>query len=142
MGAIRPGVMSLVAAGVFAAAACGDGDGDVPGTGTAAPTASVTATVPGTVIPDGLGAQLIADLARRLGVPPGQVSVASFRRVTWPDGCLGVYRPDAVCTQALVEGWLAVLRDGSGKEYRYHGGDGHVLAASFEAGARIGEPLR
>ncbi len=82
------------------------------------------------------------DLARRLSVPVEQVEVLSYRLVTWPDGCLGVYRPDALCTQALVPGSLAILTGPDGKEYRYHSNDqGSFVAASFELDARIGEPV-
>lgn len=82
------------------------------------------------------------DLARRLQVPVEQIGVVSYRLVTWPDGCLGVYRPDALCTQALVDGSLAILAGPDGKEYRYHSDDqGSFVAASFEGDARIGEPI-
>jgi len=33
-------------------------------------------------------------------------------RKTWPDGCLGLPRPDEFCTRALVEGWRITLSDG------------------------------
>jgi hypothetical protein len=82
------------------------------------------------------------DLARRLQAPVETIGVVSYRLVTWPDGCMGVYRPDALCTQALVKGSLAILSGPDGKEYRYHSDEqGSFVAASFETGARIGEPL-
>jgi hypothetical protein len=82
------------------------------------------------------------DLARRTGVAVERISVASFRQVTWPDGCLGVNRPGAVCTQALVDGFLATLAVGeSGSEYRYHGTGDQFIAASFEKGASLSDPL-
>lgn len=82
------------------------------------------------------------DLAARLKVPVETVSIVKFEMVTWPDGCLGVHRPGVMCTQALVEGFLAVLTDGSGTGYRYHGAGQEFVAASFEQGATIQEPLR
>lgn len=82
------------------------------------------------------------DLARRLGVNVGLIDIVSYRLVTWPDGCVGVHRPDAICAQALVDGFLALLSGPDGKEYRYHGGvQGSFVAASFETTARIAEPL-
>lgn len=65
--------------------------------------------------------RLKADLAARLGVPAGGISVVTLEPFTWPDGCLGLGGPGVVCTQALVPGWLAVLRAPDGKEYRYRG---------------------
>ncbi len=82
------------------------------------------------------------DLALRLNVAVAEIEVVSYRLVAWPDGCVGVYRQEAVCAQALVEGFLALLRGPDGKEYRYHGGPtGGFIAASFEPNARIAEPL-
>jgi len=69
------------------------------------------------------------DLANRLRVPLTRVSVASYREVTWPDGCLGVSKPGGVCTQALVPGFLAWL-EADGKQYEYHGA-GNAFVAAF-----------
>lgn len=52
------------------------------------------------------------DLSRRIGIPPGQLRIIKYSRETWPNGCLGLPRPDEVCTQALVEGWRVVVSDG------------------------------
>ncbi len=81
------------------------------------------------------------DLARRTGVAAAKVSVRSYRQATWPDGCMGVSRPGAVCTQALVPGFLATLTDSSGREYQYHGSGQQFIAADFEQGATITPPL-
>jgi hypothetical protein len=82
------------------------------------------------------------DLAERLGAELGEVSVTSFRLVTWPNGCLGVEKPEATCLAALTDGFLATVAGPDGTEYRYHGSsDGFWIAASFETGATITEPL-
>jgi len=81
------------------------------------------------------------DLASRLGVGPDAVQVVSFRLVTWRDGCLGVHRPGEACTQALVDGFLAELAGPDGRVYRYPGAGDHFIAASFESGAVISDPL-
>lgn len=65
--------------------------------------------------------RLKADLAARLRVPVGGITVVSLEPFTWPDGCLGLGGPGVVCTQALAPGWLAVLRGPDGREYRYRG---------------------
>ena len=80
------------------------------------------------------------DLASRLGVTLEGVSVSAYREVTWRNGCLGVQRPGDVCTEALVEGFLALLQ-AEGEEYRYHGRGDAFIAASFEDGATIVDPL-
>lgn len=82
------------------------------------------------------------DLAERLGDPLETISFVAFREVTWPDGCLGVHRPGELCTQVLVDGFFALLRDEGGAEYRYHGSADRFIAASFEpADVRIDDPL-
>ncbi|MEU4605693.1 hypothetical protein AB0F43_22145 [Kribbella sp. NPDC023972] len=61
------------------------------------------------------------DLANRLGVDPGQVTVVSSSEVTWPDGSLGCPQPGMVYTQALIDGSRIILEAG-GKQYHYHSG--------------------
>lgn len=78
--------------------------------------------------------ELREDLARRLGVDAEDISVASFRGVTWPDGCLGVINPAALCLAEPAEGFLAFLTAPDGKEYRYHGGNDTFVATDFETG--------
>lgn len=81
------------------------------------------------------------DLAGRLATNLDTVSVLAFREVTWPDGCLGVRRPDGICTQALVDGFLALLIGSDGKVYRYHGSGDAFIATDFEHGITVDEPL-
>ena len=82
------------------------------------------------------------DLADRLGVSLTTISFVAFREVAWGDGCLGVHRPGELCTQVLVDGFFALLRDADGTEYRYHGSADRFIAASFEpADVRIDDPL-
>jgi len=80
------------------------------------------------------------DLAKRLGVPVETISVVTFHRVTWSDGCIGVNPPGRVCTQALVDGYFALLADSAGKQYEYHGSGSGFIAATFEQGADIRRP--
>ncbi len=85
----------------------------------------------------------LEDLAEQLGVDVETLSVASFKNVTWPDGCMGVYYKDALCSMALVEGFRAVLVDADGNGYLYHGGNGEFIAVSFidPDEIRVGEPV-
>jgi hypothetical protein len=93
-------------------------------------------------------------LSEARGVRVDDIKVVSFEKVTWPDGCRGVYFKDALCTMATVEGWIAVLVvDGPDDfEYRYHGvvvdaelaPEGDFFTAIFDLDPeefRLGEPL-
>lgn len=124
--------LALAAALVAVSAACGTGErGDsTPVTSGASPAGAEAPTVLPTLAPAQPPAatpvpavvdRLKADLAGRLGVAAAGITVVSLEPFTWPDGCLGLGGPGVVCTQALVPGWLAVLRAPDGKEYRYRG---------------------
>ncbi len=73
-------------------------------------------------------AELTAHLASRLDVDPTTITFVSIEPATWPNGCLGLETASQVCSQALVEGWLAILVGPDGREYRYRGADTYFLA--------------
>jgi hypothetical protein len=129
----RSSLLAWIAAPVAGAAilvACDPGS-DVPAA-TATPTAAETTTpvsrapevataVPVPLTPPaGVEAAFVAHLAGRLQVAPSSITVVSFEAALWPNGCLGL-GGDRVCSQALVPGWLAILRAPDGTEYRYRG---------------------
>lgn len=47
------------------------------------------------------------------GIETSILEIKASEAETWPDGCLGLAKPDEFCTQALVEGWRIVVTDGS-----------------------------
>lgn len=84
------------------------------------------------------------DLAERLGVEADGVSFGSVKEVTWSDGCIGVHYKDAMCSQALVDGYLVYLTaQGVDGAFRYHVGNGDFIAVDFldDPDAMIREPL-
>lgn len=52
------------------------------------------------------------DLSRQVGMPAEKLKITDYTKKTWPDGCLGIPRPNELCTQALVQGWRITLSDG------------------------------
>jgi hypothetical protein len=62
--------------------------------------------------------RIVADLAQRLDVEKGAVSVVIAQSVTWSDGSLGCPQPDMLYTQALVPGYRVVLVT-AGRQYDY-----------------------
>ena len=91
-----------------------------PSTPSSAPSPSPSPSTPSQPT-QGPIAQAKADLAGRLGVQPGQITLVSSEEVTWPDGSLGCPQPGMHYTQALVDGTRIVLAAG-GKQYNYHAG--------------------
>lgn len=78
-------------------------------------------------------------LSSTLNLPAGQISLVSTEAVIWSDGCLGVHRPDVMCTQALVEGFKIVF-DVDGKEYEVHTnetGSAAVIASGLDVNSLI-----
>ncbi len=104
---------------------------------------TMPSTTPGTPgAPAARQEDLRRDLARRLGKPIDQISVHSYEQVEWPNGCIGVVRPNQLCIQVITPGFLAYLTDGD-KLYRYHGSAlGGFVALDFEPGVRAEEPFR
>lgn len=68
-----------------------------------------------------------ADLSSRTGVPAEDIALLRGEAVTWRDGCLGISVEGEFCTQALVDGFVLWLGDGT-YAYRYHtNADGSAL---------------
>jgi hypothetical protein len=61
----------------------------------------------------------LADLAVRLDRDPDRIDVLDAREVTWRDGSVGCPSPGQAYPQALVPGFLVVLRSDDAS-YRYH----------------------
>jgi hypothetical protein len=68
-------------------------------------------------------------LAEELGIEAAMLAVTAVEAVEWPDGCLGLGRPDEGCTEALVPGLriqvtvedqiYEIRTDLDGRQYRW-----------------------
>lgn len=84
------------------------------------------------------------ELASTTGAGLSEVSLVSYADVQWPDGCLGVYVEDAACSQAIVDGFVAVLAVAGEEEgYLYHGaGEAFTNISTLDPdNVEIGHPL-
>jgi len=63
------------------------------------------------------------DLARRLSLAPGDVSLVKFKEVVWPDRGFGCPGPGVAHPQVPQDGVLIVLQ-AAGRRYSYHSGAG------------------
>jgi hypothetical protein len=71
-----------------------------------------TPLVGGVATDDDLPAAVVTameTLAEELPAAVEEFQVVAFESAEWPDGCLGLAKPDEMCTQALVSGWRVVL---------------------------------
>ncbi|HET6628264.1 MAG TPA: hypothetical protein VFG91_00655 [Woeseiaceae bacterium] len=60
-----------------------------------------------------------ADLARRLGVPPGEISLLGTRPTEWPDASLGCAGDEAAPAGGASKGFVVTLSH-AGRRYTYH----------------------
>jgi hypothetical protein len=63
----------------------------------------------------------IQDLAQRLGVAAGEITVISVEEVNWPDTSLGLPEPGKMYAQVIIPGARIRLAH-SGTVYEYHSG--------------------
>lgn len=89
----------------------------------------------------------VQDLSLRLNIAPDQIAVISYDAETWPDGCLGLGRPDEACLQVLTPGYLIFL-EASGERYEYHTDQtgqilrlaGDTIPGAFKPGLDVQKP--
>jgi hypothetical protein len=67
-------------------------------------------------LPPSLVKRLQQDLSRRTGLSAARFRVVDVATHNWPDGCLGLAKPEEICTQAIVPGWQVSLSEG---KYRW-----------------------
>jgi len=101
-----------------------DKEGHIVASGGVPPADQDEPTPPGEVgdLPAATG-EAIADLAARLGIAQGDVSVVSVEAVQWPNGALGLPEPGMMYAQAVVPGHRIILQAGP-RRFEYHSGQG------------------
>lgn len=88
-----------------------------------------------TNLPQSIANTVLRDVSRRTGLPRSSFDIVEAERQTWPDGCLGLAKPDEFCTQALVSGWRVVVTDGR-REWIYRtGGTSQPIQVRLERGS-------
>ncbi|MGQ9871800.1 hypothetical protein [Leptodesmis sp.] len=63
--------------------------------------------------PPTLISTLRRSLSKQTGIPAKALQVVESSPKTWPNGCLGLARPDEMCTQVMIPGWRVVFSHGS-----------------------------
>ncbi|ESA38017.1 hypothetical protein N836_33530 [Leptolyngbya sp. Heron Island J] len=58
-----------------------------------------------TELSENIQTQVRTNLANHLGISVDQITIQSYSRQTWSDGCLGLGGPAELCLAALTEGW-------------------------------------
>jgi hypothetical protein len=68
--------------------------------------------IPKVSLPDDVGAAVLRQVANRTGRALYNFRIADSQPKVWPDGCLGLGKPDMVCAQMLTHGWQVIATDG------------------------------
>jgi hypothetical protein len=77
--------------------------------------------------PDAATAAAVAALAKELGVPESDITLASLEAADYTDSCLGLGGPEESCLQVITLGWLIRL-DAAGQTYEVHtDGTGQIV---------------
>ncbi|PSF33187.1 hypothetical protein C7H19_20470 [Aphanothece hegewaldii CCALA 016] len=49
------------------------------------------------------------DLSKQTNLPAEEFKLMNATHESWTDGCLGLAKPDEMCSQALIDGWRVVI---------------------------------
>lgn len=63
-------------------------------------------------MPPEVKSAVLNDAVRRTSKTISALKITEARSQQWSDGCLGLAKPDEICTQAIVPGWQIVVTDG------------------------------
>ncbi len=76
--------------------------------------------------------------SKRLNLPISQIRIIQTQQRTWKDGCLELSKPEFVCTQAIVEGWLLAV-GAVNQTLVYHTNDSGSIIKLDELASEISE---
>lgn len=66
------------------------------------------------------------DLAKKIGIPLGQISLLEVSQTSWADGSLGAPRPGLTYSQTVTPGYQITLQ-ANGQAYVYHSDTGRLV---------------
>lgn len=52
------------------------------------------------------------DLSKQTNLPAEEFKLTNATHESWTDGCLGLAKPEEMCSQALIDGWRVVINRG------------------------------
>ena len=81
------------------------------------------------------------DLAERLGLAPGEMSLVSVEAVEWSDASLGCPQPGMMYAQVITPGYLVVL-EAEGQQYAYHTDTDRIVVLCEDESATSGATSR
>ena len=65
-----------------------------------------------TTLPPEVKNAVLNDAVKRTNKTADAFKILEAQMQQWSDGCLGLGKPDELCTQAIISGWRVVVTDG------------------------------
>ena len=65
-----------------------------------------------TTLPPEVKNAVLNDAVKRTNKTANAFKILEAQMQQWSDGCLGLGKPDELCTQAIISGWRVVVTDG------------------------------
>ncbi len=69
-------------------------------------------------LPQPVASKLVQQMSQDTKIPSGKLRITEVKTKTY-DGCLGIYRPNQLCTQVAFQGWQVLLASPD-RTYVYH----------------------
>jgi hypothetical protein len=141
----------LILIGLLSACAQPTGAYPPPGSTTTVPLVSVETPVvtsqPSEVVPTptqpaveltSVQQAAIQEVSTKYNLSPDQIKVTNIEPKTWPNGCMGVVIPGAMCTDVIVDGFVIKL-EANGQKFEIHTNqDGTSVIDAAEQLATLG----
>ena len=92
-----------------------------------------------TTIPTEIKSAVLNDVVKRTSRTVSAMEILEVQQQEWSDGCLGLGKPDEICTQAITPGYQVVVTDGI-RNWTYRTDDvGNVVRLEQRNGRKQGE---
>ena len=83
-------------------------------------------------LPPEVQSAVFEDTVKRTSKTVDTLRVVEAEPQNWTDGCLGLAKPEEICTQAIVPGWRVIVTDGL-REWTYRTNDSGSLVKLEES---------
>ncbi len=66
-------------------------------------------------LPKSVSDRVLQSASQETGLRTSNLRIVQADKQSWPDGCLGLYEPNVLCTMAIVPGWRVTVEAGDSR---------------------------
>lgn len=92
-------------------------------------------------LPPAVADAVLQAASKQTKLPVSKLRIIGAEQREWSDGCLGLAKPDEICTLAIVPGWLVTVEAGQQKLVYRTNADGSVVRLDEAATAAMLNPV-